>query len=166
MNNSSLRLAPLRGAAFTGIVCLAVTVAAYRGTGDRPYPQTGTPCSEDTSGRTTWLPVGARDPDVEVQYCVARMGTTGAVPDSGGEVVWFSLLGKGQEVKTVAYSFVIRTSQGRVLRQGPARIRVEPSKRHTCRLEICEFVTRPGEKVLSVGFKQEVRGRRNEAGVN
>jgi hypothetical protein len=157
MTNSLARLARLRGAAFTAIACLSVTVAAYTQTGERPYSQTGTPCAEDLAARSTWLPIGKRDPDIEVQYCVARLPASGVVPDSGGEVVWFSLLGKGQEVKTVAYSFVITTSQGRVLRQGPARIRVEPSKRHSCRLEICEFVTRPGEKVLSVGFRQETR---------
>jgi hypothetical protein len=148
------------------MACISVTVAAYTRNPNPPSSQTGTPCSEDPSGRSAWLRVGAGEPDIEVQYCVARMGPSTAIPDSAGEVVWFSLLGTGPEVKTVAYSFVIRTSQGRVLRQGPARIRVEPSKRHSCRLEICEFVTRPGEKVLSVGFRKETRGRRTEAGVN
>jgi hypothetical protein len=128
---------------------MAAAAFAHARTPAAASDQTAALCAQQSSVPALWRPVGAAaGGTVHVEYCVAPL----AGQDSATQVVWFSLLGRGDDVDRQAYTFVVHTSLGRVLRQGPAVIQVEPKTRHSCRMEICEFLTLPGEKVVAVGF--------------
>lgn len=101
--------------------------------------------------RVPWTRIRVLRGDVDVLYCVFRGDDDAPLTFArDAERVRFSLVGRGEEARTEAIGFEVRTSWGRTLMVGPASVRIEPRNRRSCRVEICTAFTDPGERVLSV----------------
>ena len=101
--------------------------------------------------RVPWTRFRVLRGDVYVLYCVLH-GDDDAPLDFArdAERVRFSLVGRGENVRTQEVGFLVTTSWGRTLTVGPASVRIEPRSQRSCRVDICTVFTDPGERVISV----------------
>ena len=76
------------------------------------------------------------------------------------EIIYFALAGNDRKAERRPYTFLIKTSQGRVLRQGPAILQPVAKQPVTCRVDVCQFFTEPGERVISVSVESGQLARR------
>ena len=101
--------------------------------------------------RLAWTRVDVIYRNVDVFYCVLR-GDPDAPLDFArdAERIRFSLVGRGDDVKTADVAFAVTTAEGRTIALGPAAVRIAPRSHRSCRVEICSAFTEPGDRVVSV----------------
>lgn len=108
----------------------------------------------DAQVRVAWTNVDTGYDDVDVAYCVLR-GAPDArlVFERNAEIVYFALSSPQRNADRRPYTFTITTSRGRVIRQGPALLQPTARQPQSCRVDVCQFFTEPGERVISVAVQ-------------
>ncbi len=104
----------------------------------------------DARVRVAWtrLPVEA---DVQVSYCIMRGEKDAKLEfERDAEIVYFALASDDRRAPRKTYVFTVRTSEGRVIEQGPAALQPPARQLQSCRVEVCQFLTNPGERVVEV----------------
>lgn len=101
--------------------------------------------------RVAWTDVETSYDDVRITYCVLRGDNDAKLAfERDAEIVYFALSNVDRKAGRRKYTFAIRTSTGRVLRQGPALLQPNAKEPQSCRVDVCQFFTEPGERVVSV----------------
>jgi hypothetical protein len=112
----------------------------------------------DTRVRVAWTPVQTASDEVNVAYCVLHGDADAKLSfERNAEIVYFALSSAQPRADRRAYTFTIKTSAGRVMKQGPAIIRAVAREPLTCRVDVCQFFTEPGERVVSVAVESRRR---------
>jgi hypothetical protein len=110
--------------------------------------------TEDARVRIAWTDLDTDHDDVRISYCVLRGDLDAKLSfERNAEIVYFALASIDRRVDRRPYTFVIRTSTGRVLRQGPALLQPVAKQLVSCRVDVCQFFTDPGERVISVSVE-------------
>jgi hypothetical protein len=110
--------------------------------------------TEDATVRVAWTDLETDYSDVRIGYCVLRGDLDAKLSfERNAEIVYFALASVDRRVDRRSYTFVIRTSTGRVLRQGPALLQPVAKQLVSCRVDVCQFFTDPGERVISVSVE-------------
>jgi hypothetical protein len=119
-------------------------------TEERACSTAGTRLGHETV-RVPWTLIRTLDGEIDVMFCVLRGDSDAQLEFArDAERVQFTFIGRGTEPANGTYSFVVRTSEDRTIELGPAAVLVQPRNRHSCRVEICQAFTDPGERVKSV----------------
>lgn len=147
MNRYSL-LAALMGALWYGAVPVPAPVR----------PQTvEQACSElnaryqDARVRVAWTTLPTAETNVQVSYCILRGEKDAKLEfERDAEIVYFALASDDRNAPRKSYMFTIKTSEGRVIQQGPALLQPLAKEPQSCRVEFCQFFTDPGERVIEV----------------
>jgi hypothetical protein len=88
---------------------------------------------------------------VQISYCIMRGDKTAKLDfERDAEIVYFALASDDRQGDRNSYVFTIKTSDGRVLKQGPAVLQPVAKEPQSCRVEVCQFFTNPGERVIEV----------------
>ena len=110
--------------------------------------------TDDARVRVAWTDLDIDFDDVRVSYCVLRGDRDAKLSfERDAEIVYFALASLDRRADRRSYTFVIRTSTGRELRQGPALLQPVAKQRVSCRVDVCQFFTDPGERVISVSVQ-------------
>lgn len=136
---------------------LMFAMATPPATGTKPPQTVEQACAvsggrlQDARVRVAWTQLARVNDGVAVSYCILR-GETDAKLDfeRDAEIVYFALASDDRNVIRQSYVFTIKTSEGRTIRQGPAVLQPVAKQPQTCRVEVCQFFTNPGERVVSV----------------
>lgn len=116
---------------------------------------------DDARVRVSWTEVETNYDDVRITYCVLRGDRDAKLAfERDAEIVYFALSAIDRKADRRPYTFVIKTSQGRVLRQGPAVLQPVGKQPMSCRVDVCQFFTEPGERVISVAVQSGQQARR------
>lgn len=100
--------------------------------------------------RVAWTNVATSYDDVRITYCVLRGDNDAKLAfERDAEIVYFALSNVDKKADRRKYTFLVRTSTGRVLRQGPALLQPNAKVPQSCRVDVCQFFTEPGERVVS-----------------
>ena len=107
--------------------------------------------TQDARVRVAWTALATVYDGVEISYCIMR-GEKNAKLDfeRDAEIVYFALASDDRHVEQKSYVFTIKTSGGRVLKQGPALLQPFAKQPQSCRVQVCQFFTNPGERVIEV----------------
>ena len=115
---------------------------------------------DDARVRVSWTDVETDYDDVRISFCVLRGDRDARLSfERDAEIVYFALASVDRKADRRPYTFVIKTSQGRVIRQGPAVLQPVAKQPVSCRVDVCQFFTEPGERVISV-FVESGQARR------
>jgi hypothetical protein len=107
--------------------------------------------TDDAWVRVSWTDVETPFDDVRISYCVLRGNRDASLAfERDAEIVYFALANVERKAERRSYTFVVRTSNGRTLRQGPAQLQPMARQPVSCRVDVCQFFTDPGERVISV----------------
>lgn len=118
--------------------------------------------TDDAWVRVSWTQVETPHDDVRISYCVLRGNRDASLSfERDAEIVYFALANVDRKAERRSYTFVIRTSHGRTLRQGPAQLQPMARQPVTCRVDVCQFFTDPGERVISVDVESGQQTRRS-----
>ena len=110
--------------------------------------------SDDAWVRVSWTDVETAFDDVRISYCVLRGNRDASLDfERDAEIVYFALASVERTAERRAYTFAIKTSQGNTIRQGPAQLKPVARQPVTCRVDVCQFFTDPGERVISVSVE-------------
>lgn len=105
----------------------------------------------DARVRVAWTPVAPEEDAVQVSYCILRGEKDAKLTfERNAEIVYFALASDERNAPRKSYVFTIRTSEGRTLQQGPATLQPLARQLQSCRVEVCQFFTNPGERVVEV----------------
>ena len=117
--------------------------------------------TENVWVRVPWTEVQTAFDDVRISYCVLR-GKPDATLDfeRDAEIIYFALANVDRKADRRGYTFTVRTQEGRVLRQGPAQLQPVARQPVTCRVDVCQFFTDPGDRVISVAVESGHTRRR------
>lgn len=116
---------------------------------------------DDARVRVSWTEVETNYDDVRISYCVLRGDRDAKLSfERDAEIVYFALSSVDRKADRRPYTFVIRTSNGRVVRQGPAVLQPVAKQPMSCRVDVCQFFTEPGERVISVAVESGQHARR------
>ena len=124
----------------------------------RPPPQTVEQACSTLAGRlvdarvrVAWTPLATVYDGVQISFCILRGDKNARLAfERDAEIVFFALASDERDVDRKTYEFSIRTSEGRVLKQGPVLLQPVAHEPQTCRVEVCQFFTNPGERVVEV----------------
>lgn len=107
--------------------------------------------TQDARVRVAWTTLATVYDGVQISYCIMR-GDKNAKLDfeRDAEIVYFALASDDRQVDRNSYVFTIKTSDGRILKQGPALLQPVAKEPQSCRVEVCQFFTNPGERVIEV----------------
>ena len=112
--------------------------------------------TDDERVRVAWTDVETAHSDVRVAYCVLRGEPNAKLSfERNAEIVYFALSAVDRKAGRRNYIFTIKTSAGRVMRQGPAQLQPVGSQPLSCRADICQFFTEPGERVVAVAVQTQ-----------
>lgn len=144
------------------LVCASAVAVAF--TSVRPIEEV----CHDPSGKTdharvrvAWTTVPTAHDDVRVAYCVLRGDHDAKLTfERDAEIVYFALSAAERKADRRVYTFTIRTSTGRLIRQGPALLQPLARQPQSCRVDVCQFFTEPGERVVSVAVDTDELRRR------
>ena len=105
----------------------------------------------DARVRVAWTPLANVYDGVQISYCIMR-GEKNAKLDfeRDAEIVFFGLASQDRQADKRTYVFSIKTSEGRIIEQGPALLQPVARQPQSCRVEVCQFFTNPGERVVEV----------------
>jgi hypothetical protein len=107
--------------------------------------------TDDAWVRVSWTDVETAFDDVRISYCVLRGNHDASLDfERDAEIVYFALANVERKAERRTYTFAIRTSHGKTIRQGPAQLQPVARQPVTCRVDVCQFFTDPGERVISV----------------
>ena len=105
--------------------------------------------------RVAWTSIRRIDDQVEAIYCVFRGDSDSPLAfERNAERVRFALVNSGDEFREGRFKFVVRTKANQRIELREASIRMAPRNQLSCRIEVCQAFTDPGDHVVSV----EVRG--------
>ncbi len=106
---------------------------------------------QDARVRVAWTVLPTANDEIQISYCILR-GEKDAKLDfeRDAEIVYFGLAGDDRKAPKRLYEFAVKTSEGRTLRQGPVALLPVARQPHSCRVEVCQFFTNPGEHVVEV----------------
>ena len=116
----------------------------------------------DTRVRVAWTQFADVYDGVKISYCILRGEKNAKYEfERDAEIVFFALASQERQVDRNSYVFTIKTSQGRILKQGPALLQPVARQPQSCRAEVCQFFTNPGERVIEVSVVTAQQPRRN-----
>jgi hypothetical protein len=106
---------------------------------------------QDARVRVAWTVLPTSSETVQISYCILR-GEKNARLDfeRDAEIVYFALASEERNAPRRTYEFSVKTSEGRTLRQGPVALLPVARQPQSCRVEVCQFFTNPGERVVEV----------------
>jgi hypothetical protein len=106
---------------------------------------------QDARVRVAWTKLPTSNEEIQISYCILR-GEKNAKLDfeRDAEIVYFALASEERDAPRRIYTFSIKTSDGRVIEQGPATLQPVARQPQSCRVEVCQFFTNPGESVVEV----------------
>jgi hypothetical protein len=106
---------------------------------------------QDARVRVAWTELATVHESVQISYCILR-GEKNAKLDfeRDAEIVYFGLASEERNAPRKSYVFTIKTSEGRIIQQGPATLQPVAKQPQSCRVEVCQFFTNPGERVVQV----------------
>ena len=106
---------------------------------------------QDARVRVAWTVLPTSNEEVKISYCILR-GEKDAKLDfeRDAEIVYFALASEDRNAPRRTYEFSVKTSEGRTLRQGPVTLLPVARQPQSCRVEVCQFFTNPGERVVEV----------------
>lgn len=106
---------------------------------------------QDARVRVAWTVLPTAHEEVQISYCILR-GEKNAKLDfeRDAEIVYFALASEGRNAPRRTYEFSVKTSEGRTLKQGPVALLPVARQPQSCRVEVCQFFTNPGEHVIEV----------------
>lgn len=108
----------------------------------------------DATVRVAWTSVDTNLDDVQITYCVLRGDHDAKLAfERDAEIVYFALSSPERRADARPYTFTIKTSKGRVMKQGPAVLQPLAREPQSCRVDVCQFFTEPGERVISVAVQ-------------
>ena len=148
---------------------LVMLLAAPAAIGMTPLPgQTIEELCSDRGSRTndawvrvSWTDIETPFDDVRISYCVLRGNADASLSfERDAEIAYFALANVDRKADRRIYTFVVKTSHGRTLRQGPAQLQPVARQPVTCRVDVCQFFTDPGERVISVSIESGQLSRR------
>jgi hypothetical protein len=114
----------------------------------------------DARVRVGWTAIATVYRDVTVSYCVLRGDRTARLDfERDADIVYFGLASEDIGRPWKNYAFTITTSTGRVIRQGPALLKPVAREPQSCRVEVCQFFTNPGERVVTVSVVTAANSR-------
>ena len=118
--------------------------------------------TSDARVRVAWTDVETAYDDVRISYCVLHGENNARLEfERDAEIVYVGLATvNGTSADRRPYTFVIRTSEGRVIRQGPALLQPLAKQPLSCRVDVCQFFTDPGERVVSLTVEAGEQARR------
>ena len=106
---------------------------------------------QDARVRVAWTRLRTADDDVQVSYCILRGERDAKLEfERDAEIVYFALASEERHAPRKTYVFTIKTSEGRIMQQGPASLQPLAKQPQSCRVEFCQFFTDPGERVVEV----------------
>jgi hypothetical protein len=118
--------------------------------------------TNDARVRVAWTDVETSYDDIRISYCVLHGDATARLEfERDAEIVYVGLAtvdGKTADRRT--YTFVVTTSNGTQIRQGPAQLQPLAKLPLSCRVDVCQFFTERGERVVSVGVEAGDQTRR------
>ncbi|HEX6559832.1 MAG TPA: hypothetical protein VF021_10230 [Longimicrobiales bacterium] len=115
----------------------------------------------DAYVRVAWTSVATGFDDVQIAYCVLRGDHDAKLSfERDAEIVYFALSSPQRAADRRNYTFRITTSTGRVMSQGPALLQPLARQPQSCRVDVCQFFTEPGERVVSVAVQAGPRARK------
>jgi hypothetical protein len=105
--------------------------------------------------RVAWTTIRRIDDQVEAVYCVFRGDADSPLAfERNADRVRFALINSGDEFRESRFQFVVHTAENQRVELREASIRMAPRNQLSCRIEVCQAFTDPGDHVVSV----EVRG--------
>jgi hypothetical protein len=106
---------------------------------------------QDARVRVAWTVLPTSNDEIQISYCILR-GEKDAKLDfeRDAEIVYFALASEERNAPRRTYVFTIKTSEGRTIEQGPATLQPVARQPQSCRVEVCQFFTNPGERVIEV----------------
>ncbi len=117
----------------------------------------------DARVRVAWTAVQTDQHDVRVSYCVLRGDADAHLAfERNAEIVYFGLSARERIADRRSYTFIVRTSTGRVIKQGPAVLKPLARQPQSCRVDMCQFFTNPGERVVSVSVATDQPARQRQ----
>lgn len=116
---------------------------------------------QDARVRVAWTALPTAQDEIQVSYCIMR-GEKNAKLDfeRDAEIVYFALASDERNAPSRTYVFSIKTSEGRVIQQGPALLQPVARQPQSCRVEVCQFFTNPGERVIEVTVVTSPKARK------
>lgn len=116
---------------------------------------------QDARVRVAWTELTTVHESVQVSYCILR-GEKDAKLDfeRDAEIVYFGLASDARKAPRTSYVFTIKTSEGRIIQQGPATLQPVAKQPQSCRVEVCQFFTNPGERVVEVSVVTSPQARK------
>ncbi len=106
---------------------------------------------QDARVRVAWTELATVYESVQISYCILRGEKTAKLDfERDAEIVYFGLASDERNAPRKSYVFTITTSDGRIIKQGPAALQPVAKQPQSCRVEVCQFFTNPGERVISV----------------
>lgn len=117
--------------------------------------------TQDARVRVAWTELAKVYDGVRISYCILR-GEKNAKLDfeRDAEIVYFALASEDRQVDRKSYVFTIKTSDGRIIEQGPALLQPVAKQPFSCRVDVCQFFTNPGERVVEVSVVTEHSARK------
>jgi hypothetical protein len=137
---------------------LALLLAGAREPESVPVPQSVEQACTSTQGRVqdarvrvAWTPLPTADDGVQISYCILRGEKNAKLEfERDAEIVYFALASETRNAPRKTYVFTVKTSEGRIISQGPAALQAVAKQPQSCRVEVCQFFTNPGERVVQV----------------
>jgi hypothetical protein len=115
---------------------------------------------QDARVRIAWTELATMHESVQISYCILRGEKTAKLDfERDAEIVYFALASDAREAPRKSYVFTIKTSEGRIIQQGPATLQPVARQPQSCRVEVCQFFTNPGERVVEVSVTTPPRKR-------
>jgi hypothetical protein len=106
---------------------------------------------QDARVRVAWTELATLHETVQISYCILRGEKTAKLDfERDAEIVYFALASDERNAPRKPYVFTIKTSEGRIIQQGPATLQPVAKQPQSCRVEVCQFFTNPGERVVEV----------------
>ena len=116
---------------------------------------------QDARVRVAWTELTTIDESVQISYCILRGEKTAKLDfERDAEIVYFGLASDERNAPRKSYVFTIKTSEGRIIQQGPATLQPVAKQPQSCRVEVCQFFTNPGERVVEVSVVTPQRARK------
>jgi hypothetical protein len=106
---------------------------------------------QDARVRVAWTELATVHETIQISYCILRGEKTAKLDfERDAEIVYFALASDERNAPRRSYVFTIKTSEGRIIQQGPATLQPVAKQPQSCRVEVCQFFTNPGERVVEV----------------
>ena len=116
---------------------------------------------QDARVRVAWTELATLHENVQISYCILRGEKTAKLDfERDAEIVYFGLASDARNAPRRSYVFTIRTSEGRIIQQGPATLQPVAKQPQSCRVEVCQFFTDPGERVVEVSVVTPQQARK------